>query len=130
MSGANMMPMTGMMTNDSDGADHVKDRLQLVKSKLAITDAQSAQWNEFVAAASDNAKAMIKLRGQMMARGAPARTLPQRLAAEDKATEAHFKAMKKTTAALSHLYDALSSDQKKIADGMVLGPMGMPMGMM
>jgi hypothetical protein len=130
MSGSNMMPMTGMMMGEAGSSDHMNDRLALVKNRLGITAAQTPKWNEFVAAASENAKAMIKLRGQMMSRGTSAGTLPQRLAEEDKAAEAHLKAMKKTTVALNHLYGVLSDEQKKIADGMVLGPMGMPMGMM
>ena len=39
-------------------------------------------------------------------------------------------ALKKTEETLAQLYGVLSDDQKKIADTIVLGSMGMPMGMM
>jgi len=65
-----------------------------------------------------------------MMRGNGASTLPQRLAEEDRAAEAHLQAMKKVTAALDNLYRSLNADQKKIADNLMLGPMGMPLGIM
>jgi hypothetical protein len=39
-------------------------------------------------------------------------------------------ALKKTEEAVDKLYGVLSAEQKKVADGIVLNPMGMPMGMM
>ena len=130
MSGANAMPMTGMMTGDRGDAGHVADRLATVKTKLNITPAQTKRWDAFAAAVDANTKAMVKMRTRMMARDASAQTLLQRLDAEEDATEAHYKAMKKTRETLKDLYRTLSDDQKKIADGIVIGPMGMPMGMM
>jgi hypothetical protein len=38
--------------------------------------------------------------------------------------------LKKVDDALGKLYAVLDADQKKIADGIVIGPMGMPMGIM
>ena len=49
---------------------------------------------------------------------------------EDKMLSAHVQASRKIQEALTKLYDVLNPEQKKVADGIVIGPMGMPMGMM
>jgi hypothetical protein len=51
--------------------------------------------------------------------------LPARLAAAEKAMEGNLKSMKALEDALKPLYATLSDKQKKIADGLKLGPMGM-----
>ena len=65
----------------------------------------------------------------MMSRQKTAKTLPQRLALEVKAATANVAGLKKVEESLDKLYTVLTEDQKKIADGIVIGPMGMPMGM-
>ncbi len=42
----------------------------------------------------------------------------------------HLDALNKTAAALDKLYGSLDADQKKTADAIIIGPMGMPVGMM
>lgn len=49
---------------------------------------------------------------------------------EDKAATANLAGLKKVEESLDKLYGVLTEDQRKIADGIVIGPMGMPMGMM
>lgn len=61
--------------------------------------------------------------------GAPAAassasTLPERLAHFDEALSEHLGSLKKIKAALDPLYAAFSDEQKKIADGLMVGPMG------
>lgn len=131
----------GMMGNDmmgsgmkqmmmGAGAGHTEGRLAFIKAELKITDAQTSQWNAFADAVRANAAAMADMRRSMMSQHTSGSTLPERLAAEDKALGAHYAAFKKTTEALNNLYGVLSPEQKKIADGIIVGPMGMPMGMM
>jgi hypothetical protein len=43
---------------------------------------------------------------------------------------AHLNALNKTATALDELYAVLNSAQKKTADEIMVGPMGVPMGMM
>jgi len=128
---AGMMPMMNMMMGMQSGAEHVEGRLAFIKAELKITDAQAPQWNVFAEAVRRNAGSMAEMGKSMMGggQGAPA-TLPERLAREDKLVAAHLAALKKTEDAITQLYGVLTDDQKKVADTIVVGPMGMPMGMM
>ncbi len=129
MSMMNMMNMMAMMGARS-GVEHIEGRLAFIKTELKITDAQMPQWNAFADAARENAKSMGEMHQSMAAQQNTPKTLPERLAFEDKAMTAHLGALKKTEDALDKLYAALSPEQKKIADEIIVGPMGMPMGMM
>ena len=126
---AGMMPMMNMMMGMQPGAEHIEGRLAFIKAELKITDAQAPQWNAFAEAVRGNAGSMAVMRKSMGGQGAPA-TLPERLAREDKLVAAHLAALKKTEEAVAQLYGVLTDDQKKVADTIVVGPMGMPMGMM
>jgi hypothetical protein len=130
MGSGGMMPMMNMMMRGGAGAEHIEGRLAYIKAELKITDAQTPQWNAYADATRGNAKAMSEMRDAMMARQGTPGTLPERLAFEDKAVSAHLAALKKTAEAVNNLYGVLNDDQKKTADSIVVGPMGMPMGMM
>lgn len=131
MGGGGMMPMMSMMEAMGPrwGADHVEGRLAFIKAELKITEAQTPQWNAFADGVRANAKSISEMHQSMASRQGAA-TLPERLAQEDKVLTEQLAALKKTEDALDKLYGVLSADQKKLADGIVLGPMGMPMGMM
>lgn len=131
MMGGGMTPMMSMMEAMGPrwGADHVEGRIAFIKTELKITDAQAPQWNAFADSVRTNAKSITEMHQSMAARQGGA-TLPERLAQEDKVLTEQLAALKKTEDALDKLYGVLSADQKKLADGIVLGPMGMPMGMM
>ena len=128
---AGMMPMMNMMMGMQSGAEHVEGRLAFIRAELKITDAQTPQWTAFAEAVRRNAGSMAEMGKSMMGggQGAPA-TLPERLAREDKLVAAHLAALKKAEEAVTQLYGVLTDDQKKVADTIVVGPMGMPMGMM
>jgi hypothetical protein len=126
-----MMNMMNMMMGMQPGADHIEGRLAFIKAELKITDAQAPQWNTFAEAVRGNAGAMAEMRRSMMGgQGAAPATLPERLGREDKLVTGHLAALKKTEEAVAQLYGVLTDDQKKVADTIVVGPMGMPMGMM
>jgi hypothetical protein len=130
MGPSGIMPMMNMMMGGQTGAEHVEGRLAFIKAELKITEAQTPQWNAFADAVRANAGSMGEMRKSMMAgQGAPS-TLPDRLALGDKLVTAHLAALKKTAEAVSQLYRVLTDDQKKVADTIVVGPMGIPMGMM
>jgi LTXXQ motif family protein len=125
-----MMPMMNGMMGARSGAEHIDGRLAYVKAELKITEAQMPAWDAFAEATRGNADAMSEIRKTMMSRLALPATLPERLALEDRAMSAHLAALKKTEEAVAKLYGVLGEDQKKIADKIVVGPMGMPMGML
>lgn len=125
MMNSNMMPM--MM---GAGASHTEGRLAFIKTELKITDVQMPQWNAFADAVRTNATATTDMHRSMASQNKPGSTLPERLAMEDKVLSAHFAAFKKIHESLTKLYDVLSPEQRKAADGIVIGPMGVPMGMM
>jgi len=123
-----MMGMMGMMGRR--GVAHLEGRLAFLKTELKITDAQAPRWNDFAETVRANAKSMTDMHQSMMSASTAAKALPERLALSQKAMTAHLDGLRKTAGALDKLYDALSAEQKKIADDIVIGPMGMPMGMM
>ena len=118
----NMMTMmsaeSGMMSS------HVEGRIASIKSDLKITAAQTPQWDRFADALRATAKSMNGMYGQrMQAKGAAA--LPARLDAQSQMLSAHLASLKALRDALDPLYASLSDDQKKRADGLMIGPMGM-----
>ena len=114
MMGRDGMGMMGAM------ARHVEGRLAFLKTELKITDAQLPLWNAVTDAMRANAKTM----GAMMGSSKPA-TLPDKLAMREKMMTAHLEALRKFKAAADPLYAALSDEQKKTADELLIGPMGM-----
>ncbi len=130
--GMPMMGMGGMMGQDGMGMQmmtrHVEGRIAFLKAEIKITDAQLPLWNAFAQAMRDNAGAM---RGMMpagtgMTMNQPG-TLPDKLAAREKTFNARLEAIRKLKSAADPLYAALSADQKKTADDIMISPMGMMM---
>jgi hypothetical protein len=74
-------------------------------------------------------KSMPGMANGMPMTASPA-TLPERLAAHETMVAAHLDGLRKFKAAVEPLYAALAPDQKKTADTLMIGPMGMGMGMM
>lgn len=136
MMGRGMMPMTGMM----DPTEHIEGRLAFLKTELKITDAQAPQWNAFADAMRANAKRMSDLRGTMMSggmmgqgamsgQGGTGLNLPERLDRAEQHMAAHLEMLRSMKGPATQLYAALSDEQKRVADQLIHGPMGM-MGMM
>ena len=133
MAGAGGMPMMGMMRmmmgQDGMGgmpmmAGHVEGRLAFLKTELKITDAQLPLWNAVADAIRANAKGMGAMSDGMMGSSQTA-TLPEKLALREKMMTAHLEALHRLKAAVDPLYAALSDEQKKTADELLMGPMGM-----
>ena len=126
------MPMMGMMQMMMGGmADHVEGRIAFLKTELKITDAQQPLWNAVGDAMRANAKDMAAMIPMIQSMMQPSGALPEKLAAREKAMTAHLEALRKLKSAIEPLYAALSDEQKKTADQLMVGPMGiMGMGMM
>ena len=125
------MPMMGMMQMTGSMADHVEGRIAFLKTELKITDAQQPLWNAVGDAMRASAKDMAAMMPMMQSMIQPSGTLPEKLAGREKVMTAHLAALRKLKSAIDPLYAALSDEQKKTADQLMVGPMGiMGMGMM
>ena len=67
---------------------------------------------------------MAAMRRWMTADGAPS-TWPERLAFQQKMLSARLDSLKDMEAAVKPLYATLSDEQRKLADQLMSGPMGM-----
>ena len=125
-----MMGMMQMMMGQNGMAGHVEGRIAFLKAELKITDAQQPLWSAVADAIRANAKDMAAMPAGMGMMGGSA-NLPGRLATHEKAMAAHLDGLRKLRTAFDPLYASLSADQKKTADSLMIGPMGvMGMGMM
>jgi len=107
-------------------ASHLDGRLAYIKAELKITAAQESLWNSYATAARDNADTMLAHCTTMMSeRGASSASLPDRLDQQEQLMAAQLDAMRAKNKALKPLYAALSDSQKKSADQLFWGPMGM-----
>jgi hypothetical protein len=105
-------------------ADHIDGRLAYVKAGK-ITEAQEQLWNTYGVAARDNTSTMLARCTTMMSRYSGSTVnLPDQLDQNEQLMVAHLDAMRALSKALKPLYAALSDDQKKTADQLFWGPMG------
>ncbi len=104
---------------------HIEGRLAYVKAELKVTDAQESLWNAYAVAARDNAKTMVARCATMMGKRDSQVSLPDRLDQGEQLMAAQLEAVRAMNKALKPLYAALSDGQKKTADQLFWGPMGM-----
>jgi LTXXQ motif family protein len=104
-------------------AQHVEGRIAFLRTELKITDDQAPQWNAFAEALRANARRMTEMHG-MMGQGASP-SAPERFDRMEKMMAGMLEAVRSTKAALAPLYAVLSDEQKKTADTLLQGPMGM-----
>ena len=128
------MPMMGGPGRMGDGmmgmADHVEGRIAFLKAELNIAEAQMTQWNAFADALRENARRMsgmpaMMMQGGMMSRDGASVSAPDRLDRMEKMLTTMLETIKATRTALSPLYAVLTEEQKKVADQLIHGPMGM-----
>jgi LTXXQ motif family protein len=104
---------------------HIEGRLAYIKAELKVTDAQESLWNAYAVAARDNAKTMVARCTTMMGKRDSQVSLPNRLDQNEQLMAAQLEAVRAMDKALKPLYAALSDGQKKAADQLFWGPMGM-----
>jgi hypothetical protein len=109
--------------------EHVEGRLAFLKTELKIAPAQEPQWGKFADAFRSVAKSAQGMHRQMMGgghmMGGQATTVPQRLDAYEKMLNVRLDAVRTMKAAFDPLYASLSDEQKKTADELVGGRMGL-----
>jgi hypothetical protein len=107
-------------------ASHIDGRLAYLKAELKITPAQEPLWAPYAAAARDSATTMLAHCTTMTSRrDASAASLPDRLDQHEQFMAAQLEAIRAADKALKPLYAALSDSQKRAADQLFWGPMGM-----
>jgi hypothetical protein len=115
--------MRMMMISMATMARHVEGRIAFLKTELRITDAQQPLWNAVADAMRADAASIGNMSDGMMGIWRPAPLLESLASLEEKMT-AQLEAVRRIKAAVDPLYVALSDDQKKTADELILGPMG------
>lgn len=103
---------------------HVEGRLAFLKTELKITPAQEAQWTKFAELVRSTAKNAQTAKPPMMQGGMKPSTAPERLGHYEKTLAARLETVRALKAAVDPLYASLGDDQKKIADALLMGPMG------
>jgi hypothetical protein len=133
MKGCDMMAgspehMSHMMSMMREKLSHAAERVAALKTELKITEAQTPAWNKFadalLAAPKSMETSMEAMHKQMMASGTVA-ALPEKLENHAKMASGRLASLQAIKAALDPLYASLSDEQKKIADGLRIGPMGL-----
>jgi hypothetical protein len=127
--GRDMKDMMSMMrdmmnTMMSAQSSNVEARIASLKTELKITDTQATQWDHFADALRASAKSMSGMHQKMMSSGMRG-TLLERLDRQEAMLSAHLTSVRSLKEALQPLYASFSDEQKKIADGMMIGPMSM-----
>ena len=124
MSGPGHMRMMRMMGM----ANHVEGRIAFLKAELKITEAQMPQWNAFADVLRENARRMSGVRTTMsgiFGQDSASVSAPDRLNRMEEMISIMLEAVKGTKAAFVPLYAVFTEEQKKVADQLIRGPMGM-----
>jgi LTXXQ motif family protein len=119
--------MLHMMSVMREELSHAGDRVASLKTELKITEAQMPAWNKFADALLASGKSMEEaidaMHKNMMQSGA-ALSLPERLEQHAKMAARYLANLQAIKAALDPLYASFSDEQKKLADRLKVGPMG------
>ncbi|WP_051335531.1 Spy/CpxP family protein refolding chaperone [Methylocapsa acidiphila] len=135
-----MMGHGGMMGHEGgpDGAmggggmmchmgEHVEGRIAFLKAELKITEAQSPQWTAFADTFRGDAKKMADMCMTMKEHGSAhmSADYPDRLAMMEQHLTMRLDALRTLKAAAQPLFSVLTDEQKKAANKLLHGPMGM-----
>ena len=123
-----MMHMMGMMGRGTDGMatiDRIEGRIAFLRAELKITDAQADAWNGFADALRTNARKLAEVRAAKPGDGQSASTLAARLDQQEQWLGARLDGTRAMKSAFAKLNEALSDDQKKMANDLLAPHMGM-----
>jgi len=114
-----MMPMLQMMS-----PKHIEGRLAFLKTELKITDAQLSAWNTFADAIRTNVQdathSMPGMGGSMLQQGSKQGNLIEKMGAREDALNHELERLQKLEVAAKPLYGALSDEQKRAADELLM----------
>jgi len=115
--------LRGSFDKFHDRTAHIEGRIAFLKAELAITDAQTTQWDSYAAAMRTNSKGMQDAMAKIMQAGMPT-TAPGRADTMIQMITARLDGMKSSAEAEKALYAVLTETQRKVADDLMPGPMG------
>jgi predicted lipid-binding transport protein (Tim44 family) len=127
MGGGDMGRMMAMMHGGMMAGmplKHVEGRLAFLKTELKITPAQEPQWTKFADTVRSTAKNAQGAMPPMMQMGAQPPTAPELLGRYEKTLTLRLETIRALKGAFDPLYNSLSDEQKKAADELLTGPMG------
>ena len=104
--------------------EHTEGRIAFLEAELGITDAQTAQWNKLADTLRANAKVHRTMHEHMSKGGMPS-SWSERLTFQQKALSSRLDGLKALDDASKPLFAVLTEDQKKLAEQLLSGPMGM-----
>jgi len=107
--------------------DRVEGRLAFIKAELKISETQAPAWNALADAVRAAAKHHNERMKALFSGEAKAKTLPERLDAQEQFISVRLDEIKQIKGSLKSLYAVLSDDQKKEADYIVVPMVGMGM---
>lgn len=96
-------------------AARVEARIKQLHTQLGITQAQSAQWDQFAQVMRDNARDMDRILSER-SQQFPSMSAVQDMQSYQHVAEAHVQHLQKLVPAFASLYDSLTPEQKKRAD--------------
>jgi hypothetical protein len=125
--GDDMARMSQMMKMMHEKLSHAGDRIASLKSELKITEAQTPAWNKFADALLASAKSMEASMDEMHVKmqHVAAMSLPERLDHDVKMAAGHLANLQSIKDSLDPLYASFSDEQKKLANTLRIGPMGL-----
>jgi hypothetical protein len=100
--------------------DRVEGRLAFIKAELKITEAQTPAWNQLAGEVRDAAKHHNERMKTLLSREEKAKTLPERLDAQEQFLSVRLDEIKRIKGSLNSLYAVLTDEQRKEADDIVL----------
>ncbi|MDX0524809.1 Spy/CpxP family protein refolding chaperone [Sinorhizobium medicae] len=123
-------PGMGLMA-EMMAPEHIEGRIAFLKTELKISPEQEASWNAFADILRANAggmqEGMMQMPDAMGTPGGAAATPLQRLERRESNLNSRLEGVRKLKAAVAPLYQSLGTEQKQMADKLLLPPM---MGMM
>jgi hypothetical protein len=125
--GDDMARMSQMMKMMHEKLSHAGDRIASLKTELKITEAQTPAWNKFADALLASAKSMEEAMDEMRAKMQHVATmsLPEKLEHDVKMAAGHLANLQAINDSLDPLYASFTDEQKRLADGLKIGPMGL-----
>jgi hypothetical protein len=127
MKGDDMARMSQMMTMMREKLSHAGERVASLKTELKITEAQTPAWDKFADALIASAKSMEDAMDAMhtkMQHGTIV-SLPERIEHDEKMAATHLANLQAIKGSLDPLYASFSDEQKKLAETLKIGPMGL-----
>jgi periplasmic protein CpxP/Spy len=112
---ASASPMAGHAVAGKNAQERVEQRIKELHAQLRITAAEQQQWDQFARVMRENARDMDQAYMQR-AQQFPAMNAVQNMQSYEQIAEEHTKLLQKLIPAFETLYEAMSDQQKQVAE--------------